>query len=48
KRQLLGLSVKADVPVPEDRTESYYKKRPCAELVEQAARMLDAIDRLQR
>jgi C_GCAxxG_C_C family probable redox protein len=43
-RELLGLSVKADIPVPEDRTESYYKKRPCAELVENAARILDAID----
>jgi C_GCAxxG_C_C family probable redox protein len=40
-RELLGLSVKADIPVPEDRTESYYKKRPCAELVENAARILD-------
>jgi len=40
-RELLGLSVKADIPVPEDRTESYYKKCPCAELVENAARILD-------
>jgi C_GCAxxG_C_C family probable redox protein len=40
-RELLGLSKKADNPVPEDRTDSYYRKRPCAELVEQAARILD-------
>ncbi|AEV67450.1 C-GCAxxG-C-C family protein [Acetivibrio clariflavus] len=40
-RELLGLSIKNDSPVPEDRNESYYKKRPCAELVEQAAKLLD-------
>jgi len=40
-RELLGLSVKSDTPIPEDRTEEYYKKRPCAELVEQAAIILD-------
>ncbi len=40
-RELLGLSVKNDNPVPEARTESYYKKRPCAELVEMAAKILD-------
>ncbi len=40
-RELLGLSVKNDNPVPEDRTDSYYSKRPCVELVEQAARILD-------
>lgn len=40
-RELLGLSVKADAPVPEKRTEQYYKKRPCAELVEQAAAIMD-------
>lgn len=40
-RELLGLSIKHDNPTPADRNENYYKKRPCAELVEQAARMLD-------
>ncbi len=40
-RELLGLSVKADAPVPEKRTEQYYKKRPCAELVELAAAIMD-------
>lgn len=40
-RELLGLSIKNDKPVPEDRNESYYRKRPCAKLVEQAARILD-------
>lgn len=40
-RELLGLTVKQDSPIPEDRTEAYYKKRPCAELVEYAAQILD-------
>lgn len=40
-RELLGLSIRNDNPVPEDRNENYYRKRPCAELVEQAARILD-------
>ncbi|MBQ7797319.1 MAG: C_GCAxxG_C_C family protein [Lachnospiraceae bacterium] len=28
-------------PVPEERTESYYKKRPCADLVHMAAEILE-------
>ena len=28
-------------PVPEERTESYYKKRPCAELAYMAAEILE-------
>lgn len=41
-RELLGLSAKgADSPTPEARTETYYKKRPCAELVHMAADILD-------
>ncbi len=37
-RELLGLTIKgADAHVPEKRTDEYYKKRPCAELVAQAA-----------
>jgi C_GCAxxG_C_C family probable redox protein len=40
-RELLGISIKHDNPIPEDRNDNYYKKRPCAELVEQAARILD-------
>lgn len=39
-RELLGLSVKTQPPVPEERTEQYYKKRPCAELVGCSARIL--------
>ena len=41
-RELLGLSIKgADSPTPEERTSSYYKKRPCPELVEIAADILE-------
>jgi C_GCAxxG_C_C family probable redox protein len=40
-RELLGISIKHDIPIPEARNENYYKSRPCAELVEQAARILD-------
>ena len=40
-RELLKLSAKRETPTPEDRTETYYKKRPCALLVEQAAQILD-------
>ena len=40
-RELLNLSVKTDNPTPETRTEEYYKKRPCVELVEYAASILD-------
>ena len=38
--ELLGLSEKKhDNPVPEARTEEYYKKRPCIKTVEEAARI---------
>lgn len=41
-RELLGLEIKgADNPTPEKRTKQYYKKRPCAELVETAGNMLE-------
>lgn len=37
---LLGLSCKAPVvSTPEARTEQYYAKRPCAKIVEEAARI---------
>ncbi len=39
-RELLGLSVKKQEPTPEARTEEYYKKRPCKELVGMAARFV--------
>ena len=45
-RELLGLAPKKssldlDSPVPEKRTEEYYKKRPCAELVAMVASFLE-------
>ncbi len=39
-RELLGLDHKKDEPTPSDRTAEYYKKRPCAELVAMAARIV--------
>lgn len=39
-RELLGVGG-AQVPIPEKRTEEYYKKRPCAELVHIAADIMD-------
>jgi len=41
-RDLLGLNIKIDNPVPETRCEQYYKKRPCVELVCDAAKILDS------
>ena len=40
-RELLGLSVKEQSPVPEARTQEYYKKRPCKELIGMAAQILE-------
>lgn len=40
-RDLLGLTVKKEAPVPEERTAEYYKKRPCKELVGDAAEILE-------
>lgn len=40
-RELLGLSVRRDVPVPEARTAEYYKKRPCPDIIGNAAQILE-------
>ena len=40
-REMLGLTVKHDVPVPEARTDAYYKKRPCGEIIGDAAEILE-------
>ena len=40
-RELLGLDKKKDSPIPEIRTEQYYKKRPCRELVGLSAEILE-------
>lgn len=40
-RELLNLEEKSSVPVPEERTKEYYKKRPCSELVKCAAEIAE-------
>jgi len=40
-RELLGLEKGPDNPVPEKRTDTYYKKRPCGELIGYAAKILE-------
>ena len=40
-RELLGLSVLTDSPIPSERTDEYYKKRPCVELVGIAAAIME-------
>ncbi len=39
-RELLNLQQKIDPPTPEQRTETYYKKRPCPDLVYFAAQLV--------
>lgn len=39
-RDLLGLTQKSDSPVPEERTPSYYRRRPCADTIAYAARLV--------
>lgn len=39
-RELLGLTCHTDSPIPEARTETYYKTRPCAQLVRIAAEIV--------
>lgn len=40
-RELLGLTVKRETPVPKERTPDYYKKRPCKEVIGDAAAILE-------
>ena len=42
-RELLGLDVKHDDPHPEERTEEYYQKRPCEEIIGDAAEILEKL-----
>ena len=39
-RELLGLGNGADDPTPSERTEQYYKRRPCGEYVKIAAQIV--------
>lgn len=41
-RELLGLDVKVDSPIPEDRTAEYYQTRPCQKLVGDAVEIIAA------
>ena len=40
-RELLGLGTEKEDPAPDKRTDEYYKKRPCAELVGMAAAIME-------
>jgi C_GCAxxG_C_C family probable redox protein len=40
-RELLGLDTESDNYIPEERTKEYYLKRPCIELVGDAAEIVD-------
>ena len=40
-RELLGLRVRREEPTPEARTAEYYRKRPCAEIIGDAAEILE-------
>ncbi|MGN1145657.1 MAG: C-GCAxxG-C-C family protein [Acetatifactor sp.] len=40
-KELLGLTKKEDSPIPDKRTEEYYKKRPCVQLVGMAAAIME-------
>ncbi|MEI6578870.1 MAG: C-GCAxxG-C-C family protein [Eubacteriales bacterium] len=42
-RDLLGLDLEEQNPIPEARTEHYYQERPCVELVGSAAEILDKL-----
>ncbi len=37
--ELLGLAPKPQDPRPEDRTQQYYEKRPCVEMIAEAVRI---------
>ena len=41
-RELLGLdkSAKREAPMPSERTAEYYKKRPCGQIIGEAARIV--------
>lgn len=40
-RDLLGLKEGKDSPVPEERTTAYYAKRPCGDIIKNAAELLE-------
>lgn len=40
-RELLGISTHSESYIPEERTKEYYKKRPCSDLVGDAAEIME-------
>lgn len=40
-REMLGLEQKTDQPTPSKRTEEYYKKRPCGDIIKDAADLME-------
>ena len=42
-RDILGLDISHDSPVPEARTEEYYNKRPCVDVIRAAAEIIDEL-----
>lgn len=40
-RELLGLDIKNDSPIPSKRTEQYYAERPCEEFIATAAEIIE-------
>lgn len=46
-RELLGMNEGHDKPTPEDRTSQYYKKRPCVELVGDAAKLIEDVIKMR-
>jgi len=47
-RDLLGLTLKQDNPAPEKRTADYYRRRPCVQLVGDAAQLLEEMIRQEK
>ena len=47
-RELLGLKARREGPVPEARTAEYYRKRPCPEIIGDAAEILEEYIRENR
>ena len=39
-RELLGLKCKTDSPIPEKRTDEYYKNRPCEQIIADACEIM--------
>ena len=47
-RELLGLDIKNDSPIPSKRTEQYYAERPCEEFIATAAEIIENYINKQR